>query len=99
LCAVLLARKPVVISTTAASLNDDEQRSTAGQNAEVATIAATTSAASMADVDVAVGNSLDALKERIFRLELRHQAGTISQDEYTTERAKVEQLLRKLVRG
>ena len=99
LCAVLLARKPVVVSTTAASLNGDEQRSTAGKNAEMATIAATASAASMADVDTAVGNSLDALKERIFRLELRHQAGTISQDEYTTERAKVEQLLRELVRG
>lgn len=56
-------------------------------------------AASMADVDAAIGTSLDALKERLFRLELRHQAGTITEEEYVRERAKAEKILRDLVRG
>jgi len=45
-----------------------------------------------------VNVSLDSLKDRIFRLELRKQAGTIS-GEYVQERAKVEKLLRDLVHG
>jgi hypothetical protein len=53
----------------------------------------------VAAVDREVGNSLDELKEKIFRLELRHQAGTISDEEYATQRAQVEQTLRSLVRG
>src|SRR5207244_9055508 len=35
--------------------------------------------ASLSDVDAVIGTSLDALKERLFRLELRHQAGTITE--------------------
>jgi hypothetical protein len=54
---------------------------------------------SMASVDAAAGQSLDALKDLIFRLELRHQAGTISEEEYVQERARAEQILRNLVRG
>lgn len=56
-------------------------------------------AASMSDLDAAIGTSLDALKEGLFRLELRHQAGTITEEEYTRERAKTEKILRDLVRG
>jgi hypothetical protein len=56
-------------------------------------------AASLAEVDAAVGTSLDALKERLFRLELRHQAGTITETEYAQERARAEKVLRDLVRG
>lgn len=52
-----------------------------------------------AEVQSQVETSLDALKDRIFRLELRRQAGTISEAEYAQERAKTEQLLRELVRG
>ena len=59
----------------------------------------TNGAASMAEVEAAVGTSLDALKERLFRLELRHQAGTISEAEYAQERARAEKVLRDLVRG
>jgi hypothetical protein len=54
---------------------------------------------SLADVDAVIGTSLDALKERLFRLELRHQAGTISAEEYAQERARAEKVLRDLVRG
>jgi len=103
LCAILLARKPVVVTTTASSLDAPDRAgvppSVPGKGDEIGSLVASASTATMADVDRAVGNSLDALKERIFRLELRNQAGTISQDEYTEERARVEQLLRELVRG
>ena len=54
---------------------------------------------SEAVVDAAIGTSLDALKESLFRLELRHQAGTITEEEYTRERAKAEKVLRDLVRA
>jgi hypothetical protein len=56
-------------------------------------------AASLTEVDAAIGTSLDALKESLFRLELRHQAGTITEEEYARERAKAEKVLRDLVRG
>jgi hypothetical protein len=42
---------------------------------------------------------MDALKDTLFRLELRRQAGTISEDEYKQERARAEKILRDLVRG
>ena len=51
------------------------------------------------EVDAAIGTSLDALKESLFRLELRRQAGTISEEDYARERAKAEKVLRDLVRG
>ena len=53
----------------------------------------------LAEVDAAVGTSLDALKDTLFRLELRRQAGTISEAEYNQERARAEKVLRDLVRG
>lgn len=59
----------------------------------------TNGSSSLAEVDAAIGTSLDALKERLFRLELRRQAGTISEDEYVQERAQAEKVLRDLVRG
>ena len=43
--------------------------------------------------------SLDSLKDRLFRLELRRQAGTISEEEYARERNRTEEVLRELVRG
>ena len=46
-----------------------------------------------------VTGSLDELKDKLFRLELRNQAGTISDQDYTRERQRIEQLLRDLVRG
>jgi hypothetical protein len=46
-----------------------------------------------------VETSLDGLKDRLFRLELRRQAGTISEEEYARERSRTEEVLRELVRG
>jgi hypothetical protein len=54
---------------------------------------------SLKEVDAAIGTSLDALKESLFRLELRRQAGTISEEEYARERARAEKVLRDLVGG
>jgi len=52
-----------------------------------------------AALDQHVSSSMDSLKEQIFRLELRRQAGTISEEEYAREKAQVEKLLRDLVKG
>jgi hypothetical protein len=54
---------------------------------------------SAADVTREVRLSLDEMKDTLFRLELRHQAGTISEDDYARERARLEAVLRSLVRG
>ncbi|HUJ40181.1 MAG TPA: hypothetical protein VLW54_06520 [Candidatus Acidoferrales bacterium] len=43
--------------------------------------------------------NLETLKDTLFRLELRRQAGTISDDEYARERSRIEAFLRDLVRG
>jgi hypothetical protein len=94
--AILLARKPVAGTTATA-----ESGGALGAARSVASPApgAQSTAATLASVDAEVGNSLDGLKEKLFRLELRHQAGTISEDEYAAERARAEKVLRDLVRG
>lgn len=56
-------------------------------------------AATVASVNQQVTTSLDSLKDSIFRLELRRQAGTISEEDYARERAEMEKVLRDLVRG
>lgn len=43
--------------------------------------------------------SLDDLKETLFRLELRHQAGTISDQDYARERERTQKILRDLLKG
>lgn len=56
-------------------------------------------AASAASVERSVELSLDQLKDSLFRLELRHQAGTISDADYAGERQRIENHLRDLLRG
>jgi hypothetical protein len=109
--ALLLRRKPVVAYTGPVPEEDEAAPKPKKTKPAVTVPAATTpapatastvptnGASSLADVDAAIGTSLDALKERLFRLELRHQAGTISEQEYTQERARAEKVLRDLVRG
>jgi hypothetical protein len=107
LLAGLLARKPVV--AVAGPVAEEKEvtpppqksRPSPRPTAEASSrsVGPTNGAASLAELDVAIGTSLDALKERLFRLELRHQAGTISEAEYAQERARAEQVLRDLVRG
>ena len=52
-----------------------------------------------AEVASAVRGGLDELKDSLFRLELRRQAGTISEEDYTRDRQRIDQTLRDLVRG
>ncbi len=64
--------------------------------------AETTSAAkssALADLDAHVRGGLDELKDTLFKLELRRQAGTISEEDYARERGRAEKILRDLVRG
>ena len=85
--AMLLARKPVVAVAGGAPVVASVMAPSAPQSAP------------FSQVDAAVGTSLDALKDQMFRLELRRQAGTISEEEYARERARAEKVLRDLVRG
>ncbi|MGH7839479.1 MAG: hypothetical protein ACREQC_16865, partial [Candidatus Binataceae bacterium] len=55
--------------------------------------------ATLGEVDHAVKGSLDELKDNLFRLELRRQAGTITEEDYARERQRMEKILRELVRG
>jgi hypothetical protein len=84
--AILLARKPV--AAVAGSVP-------AARPPEDSVLASTP----LAQVDAAVGTSLEALKDQLFRMELRRQAGTITEAEYAQERARAEKVLRELVRG
>jgi len=52
-----------------------------------------------ADLEQKVRGSLDELKDVLFRLELRREAGTISEEDYIRERERVQKVLRDLVRG
>jgi hypothetical protein len=57
------------------------------------------SAGVIEDLNRHITGSLDELKDKLFRLELRRQAGTISEADYGQERQFIEQHLRELVRG
>src|SRR6266436_5517370 len=103
LVAILLARKPVVavagLATEDGPAAKQKKPKAKAPPAPSAAVAPTNGTASLAEVDAAIGTSLDGLKERLFRLELRRQAGTISEEEYAQERARAEKVLRDLVRG
>jgi hypothetical protein len=87
--AVVLTRKSIVVAPA-----------TAGVVAVAQSAAVPAAAASLqAEVSAQVTSSLDALKDSLFRLELRRQAGTITEEEYARERGVMEKTLRDLVRG
>ena len=67
--------------------------------ASVAAGSAVAAAPVALEIDREVEQSLDGLKDKLFRLELRRQAGTISEEAYAEERNRTEQILRELVRG
>ena len=108
--AILLSRKQVVEveSADVAALNESpaapsrpgkvskpQKKATAPAPAAPVSAPAQVAAA----IDEHVSGGIESLKDQIFRLELRKQAGTISEDEYAREKAKVEKLLRDLVQG
>ena len=89
--AILLSRKQVVV---AAAPEADVAVAPVSKKAAKEQKAA----AAAESVKVTVNANLDSLKDEVFRLELRKQAGTISDEEYAREKARVEKLLRDLVR-
>lgn len=99
--AIFLARKPVAVVAGVSGAEIPVTTHPAAKKAVASGTASKIAAASptIDDVDAAVGSSLDSLKDQIFRLELRRQAGTISEEEYAQERARAEKVLRDLVRG
>lgn len=56
-------------------------------------------AAPAAELDREVRGSLEELKDALFRLELRREAGTITEEDYARERERVQKTLRDLVKG
>lgn len=101
LMAMILARKPVVAFAGGPSEGVEVPPSSkpSRKTAAAPSMASVAPSANLAEVDAAVGTSLDALKDTLFRLELRRQAGTISEEEYNQERTRAEKVLRDLVRG
>ena len=96
--AMLLARKPVAATVGAPPV--ENRANPPGKKAKAAGRASDHSEpSSLAEIDAAVGLNLETLKDQIFRLELRRQAGTISEAEYAQQRARAEKVLRDLVRG
>jgi hypothetical protein len=98
--AILLARRPVV-AVAGGAPSDVEDAPSARPKKSKSPVPSPdrTQSPRLAEVDTAVGVSLDSLKDQMFRLELRRQAGTISEEEYAQERARAEKVLRDLVRG
>jgi hypothetical protein len=100
LLAILLARRPVVAVAGGFSEGVREVPAKPSKKTAAAPVAGpAVHSANLAELDTSVGTSLDALKDTLFRLELRRQAGTISEEEYNQERARAEKVLRDLVRG
>jgi hypothetical protein len=92
---VYLLRQPHFAGTGAGS-------SSAAENREVPPPKRSSNAkapASTEEVDREVRGSLDELKDKIFRLELRREAGTIGEVDYARERERLQKVLRDLVRG
>jgi hypothetical protein len=99
--AAFLFRKPAPAIAPAA-VAPQAPSAAAFQGAAVSsaqTFSGAAAAQSLGEVNREVGASLDQLKDTLFRLELRHQAGTISEQEYAEQRARAEKTIRDLVKG
>ena len=90
------SKKTRVRATTAATSG---YRRASGDRYAAEAHRSTEPSASATDLDTELQGSLDELKNSIFRLELRRQAGTISEDDYARERERVEKTLRSFVQG
>ncbi len=56
-------------------------------------------AAALAEVDRTVQGGLDEIRDTLLRIELRRQAGTISDVDYAAQRSQAEKMLAKLIKG
>jgi 5-hydroxyisourate hydrolase-like protein (transthyretin family) len=99
--AILVSRKQVVVT----GVDDDAaapppaKSPKSGKGKKAPPVAPTPAASLASDIDQHVTVSMDSLKDQIFRLELRRQAGTISEEDYAREKALFEKHLRDLVKG
>ena len=91
---ILLWRRPVAVTVPASAGGESDP-----EPGEKPRRAAEKLAVTAAQVERSVTHSLDELKENLFRLELRHQAGTISDQDYARERKKAETILREFLKG
>lgn len=103
--ALMLSRKKVGVSgpeneTAAAAPPAKPSKSVSQTKTKKASPAApTNSGNAVQQVTNHVTVTMESLKDQIFRLELRRQAGTISEEDYAREKAKFDQLLRDMVQG
>src|SRR6516165_3957866 len=105
--AIVLSRKQIVVAPLPEHDDFPAQPAVATNKKKASPPASAPSAANptgngtakLDAVTAEVNVSLDALKDSLFRLELRRQAGTISEEDYARERAQMEKTLRDLVRG
>ena len=98
----LLLRKPIpeVASAPAPPPAPKGRKAQRAAQAAQAKAAATAPAPPPVErVTQEVNSNLDSLKDTLLRLELRRQAGTITDADYALERGRAEQLLRDLVQG
>ncbi len=97
--AFFLFRRPVAVPAGGPNMEAALPASRPRRSGAPAPAAPPSTAPAMDTLDREVGTSLDALKDTLFRLELRRQAGTISEEEYSRKRAEAERILRDLVKG
>ena len=105
----LLIRQPVLaVATASAPLPGPGPRSSKVKRpaqakpsppAPQATLAPAVAVPLVQKIQEEVDTNLDSLKDTLLRIELRRQAGTISDEEYARERGRAEQVLRDLVQG
>lgn len=65
----------------------------------IPSIAPVAAAPALSAIESEVRGGVEDLKNSLFRLELRRQAGTIADEDYARERARIEIVLRELVKG
>jgi hypothetical protein len=95
----LLVRKPVVEMENEPAPPPVPKGRKAQRAAQAKAAQAAPEPAPVERVNREVNSNLDSLKDTLLRLELRRQAGTITDSEYALERGRAEQLLRDLVQG
>jgi len=97
----LLLRKPVpeVESAPAQPQAPKGRKAQRAAQAKAAQAAAPPPPPPVEKITQEVNLNLDSLKDTLLRLELRRQAGTITDAEYALERGRAEQLLLDLVQG
>jgi hypothetical protein len=99
---IFLWRRPATETVPPAAANAAAATKGRDRHRDSASLPENRSAApaqTVAEVEREVSHSLDELKEKLFRLELRRQAGTISEEEYAREHQRTEKILRDFVKG